>query len=245
MEKLHCRDQRNDNTSDQRYTNRDLIKPSPILHTLTEETCSKAPSAFWTADSSTHNTGCTCPIVPPDHLLLDRSHNIAPLISRWELHKYKNCWNKSFRNSKILTLLCQQFSNLLISQQEMSGPRLGALSNNRWSGDISWVAREFSANFVTPFTSLARGGGGEGLFDQRCSTSWFSWLLFDRFAQLPSCDSITRPGWKHWKGPGEETNSWLGYPPIAVQDPSERIMIIISPCLSTFLVLQSCISDVL
>jgi hypothetical protein len=35
---------------------------------------------------------------------------------------------KSFRTSKILTLLYQQFSNLLISQRDMSGPNLGALS---------------------------------------------------------------------------------------------------------------------
>ncbi len=44
---------------------------------------------------------------------------------------FKNGRNKIFRTSKILTLLYQQFSNLLISQQDMSGPRLGALSNNR------------------------------------------------------------------------------------------------------------------
>ncbi len=50
------------------------------------------------------------------------------------LTKFKNCWNKSFRTSKILTLLYLQFSNSLISQRDMSGPRLGALSNNRWSG---------------------------------------------------------------------------------------------------------------
>ncbi len=31
-------------------------------------------------------------------------------------------------------LLYQQFSNLFISQRNMSGSRLGALSNNRWSG---------------------------------------------------------------------------------------------------------------
>jgi hypothetical protein len=74
-------------------------------------------------------------ILPPDHLLLDRSPNIGPLKSRWELGKFKNCWNKIFRTSKILTLLYQQFSNLLIFQRDMSGPRLGALSNNRWSGD--------------------------------------------------------------------------------------------------------------
>jgi hypothetical protein len=67
-----------------------------------------------------------CPVSP----------NIGPLISRWELHKFKNCWNKNFRTSKILTLLYQQFLNLLIYQHDMSGPRLGALSNNRWSGGI-------------------------------------------------------------------------------------------------------------
>ncbi len=53
--------------------------------------------------------------LPPDHLLLDSAPNIGPLISLWELDKFKNCWNKSFRASKILTLLYQQFSNLLIS----------------------------------------------------------------------------------------------------------------------------------
>ncbi len=72
--------------------------------------------------------------VPRNRLLLDRFPNIGPLISRWELDKFKNCWYKSFRTSKILTLLYQQFSNVLISQRDMSGPRLGALSNNRWSG---------------------------------------------------------------------------------------------------------------
>jgi hypothetical protein len=48
-------------------------------------------------------------IVPPDHLLLDRSPNIGPLISRLEVVKFKNCLNKSFRTFKILTLLYQQF----------------------------------------------------------------------------------------------------------------------------------------
>ncbi len=71
--------------------------------------------------------------LPHNHILLDSALNIGPLIACWELDKFKNCWNKSFRTSKILTLLYQQFSNLLISQY-MSGPRLGALSNNRWSG---------------------------------------------------------------------------------------------------------------
>ncbi len=68
--------------------------------------------------------------VPPDHLFLDRSPNIGPLISRSKLDKFKNCWNKSFRTSKILTLLYELFSNLLIFQRDMSGRRLGALANN-------------------------------------------------------------------------------------------------------------------
>jgi hypothetical protein len=72
-------------------------------------------------------------VLTPDHLLSDRSPNIGPLISCWELDKFKNCRYKSFRTSKILTLLYQQFSNLLISQRDMSGPRLEALSNNGWS----------------------------------------------------------------------------------------------------------------
>ncbi len=76
--------------------------------------------------------------VPPDHLFLDRSFNIGPLIYRWELGKFKSCWNKSFRTSKIRKLLHHQFSNLLISQRDISGPRLGALSNNRWSEGI-WL----------------------------------------------------------------------------------------------------------
>ncbi len=78
--------------------------------------------------------------VPPDHLLLDSAPNIGPLISRWELDKFKNYWNKSFRTCKILTLLYQQFSNLLISQRDMSGPRLGSLSKNRWSGGYYWCS---------------------------------------------------------------------------------------------------------
>jgi hypothetical protein len=91
-------------------------------------------------------------IVPPDHLLLDRSPNIGPLISCWELDKFKNCWNKSFRTSKILTLLYQKFSNLLISQQAMSGPRLGALSNNRWSGGIYryFLTKRIEISRLTP-----------------------------------------------------------------------------------------------
>jgi hypothetical protein len=82
--------------------------------------------------------------IAPDHLLLDSVPNIGPFISRWEPDKFKNCWNKSFRTSKILTLLYQQFLNSLISQRDMSGTRLGALSNNRWSGGRCRVLMIFS-----------------------------------------------------------------------------------------------------
>ncbi len=86
--------------------------------------------------------------MPPDHLLLDRSPNIGPLIHCWELDKIKNCRNKSFRISKVLTLLYQQLSDLLISQRYISGPRLGALSNNRWSGGIMSIICIKRAKFL-------------------------------------------------------------------------------------------------
>ncbi len=84
-------------------------------------------------------------LIPHDHLLLDSAPNIGPLITCWELDKCKNCRNKSFRTSRILILLYQQFLNLLISQRYMSGPRLGALSNNRWSRGTIKFLYEYSA----------------------------------------------------------------------------------------------------
>jgi hypothetical protein len=29
-------------------------------------------------------------MIPPDHLLLDGAPNLGPLISRWEINKFKN-----------------------------------------------------------------------------------------------------------------------------------------------------------
>ncbi len=72
--------------------------------------------------------------LPPDHLLLDRSPNLGPHISRWEINKFENCWYTSVRILEVLKLLFQQFLNVSSSQRNMSGPVLGALSNNRWSG---------------------------------------------------------------------------------------------------------------
>ncbi len=71
--------------------------------------------------------------VPPDHLLLDSAPNLGPLISPWEINKFENCWYKSVRILEVLNLLFQQFLNLSSSQRDMSGPIIGALSNNRWS----------------------------------------------------------------------------------------------------------------
>ncbi len=72
--------------------------------------------------------------VPADHLLLDSALNLGPLISRWEINKFENCSYKSVRILEVLKFLFQQFMNLSSSQRDMSGPILGALSNNRWSG---------------------------------------------------------------------------------------------------------------
>jgi hypothetical protein len=70
-------------------------------------------------------------ILTPDHLLLDSAPNVGPLISRWEINNFENCWYKSVRILEVLKLLFQQFLNLKSSQRDMSGPILGDLSNNR------------------------------------------------------------------------------------------------------------------
>jgi hypothetical protein len=71
-------------------------------------------------------------LVPPGNLLLDSVPNLGPLISRWEINKFENCWYKSVRILEVLKLSFQQFLNLSSSQRDMSGPILGTLSNNRW-----------------------------------------------------------------------------------------------------------------
>ncbi len=80
--------------------------------------------------------GVKCKVLH-DHLLLDRALNLGPLISRWEITKFQNCWYKSVRFLEVLKLLFHQFLNLSRSQRDMSGPRLGDLSNNRGSGVCS------------------------------------------------------------------------------------------------------------
>jgi hypothetical protein len=72
--------------------------------------------------------------VPPEHLLLDSAPNLGPLIYRWEINKFENCWYKSVRSLEVVKLSFQQILNLSSSQRDMSGPMLGNLSNNRWLG---------------------------------------------------------------------------------------------------------------
>jgi hypothetical protein len=86
--------------------------------------------------------------VTPDHLLLDSAPNLGPLISRWEINKFENCWYNSVRSLEVLKLLFQQFLNLVSSQWDISGPILGALSTNRWSrGFVKASNLELHGNF--------------------------------------------------------------------------------------------------
>ncbi len=54
----------------------------------------------------------------PDHLLLDSTPNLGPLISCWEINSFENCWYKSVRIIEVLKLLFQQFLNLSSSQRD-------------------------------------------------------------------------------------------------------------------------------
>ncbi len=72
--------------------------------------------------------------VPPDHLLLYWSPNIGPLVSHWVLDKFKIVQTKALEPLKSWHFCISNFWNFFISQEDMSGPRLGALSNNRWLG---------------------------------------------------------------------------------------------------------------
>jgi hypothetical protein len=45
---------------------------------------------------------------PRSPLLLDSAPNLGPLISRWEINKFENCWYKIVRILEVLKLLFQQ-----------------------------------------------------------------------------------------------------------------------------------------
>jgi hypothetical protein len=48
-------------------------------------------------------------VVPPNHLLMDSAPNLGPLIFRWEINKFEDCWYESVRILEVLKLLFQQF----------------------------------------------------------------------------------------------------------------------------------------
>jgi hypothetical protein len=64
---------------------------------------------------------------------------IRPLISRWEVDRFKNSRNKSFRTFKFLTLSYQQILNFNFNFRPR--PRLGALFIDRWSEGTNQINR--------------------------------------------------------------------------------------------------------
>ncbi len=94
--------------------------------------------------------------IHPDHLLLVSAPNLGPIISRWEINEFENCWYKSVRILEVLKLLFQQYLNFSSSQRDMSGPILGVLSDNMWSGGIAYVARCGTSPMILPVNVCLR-----------------------------------------------------------------------------------------
>ncbi len=90
---------------------------------------------------------CSLPAnkVPPDHVLLDSAPNL-----------------------EVLKLLFQQFLNLSTSQRDISGPILGALSNNRCPGGTSLRFEAFSKVSSPHFPSFS---SPPGVLMPRCVSS--------------------------------------------------------------------------
>jgi hypothetical protein len=95
-------------------------------------------------------------LVPPDHLLLDSSPNLRPLISCWEINKFENWWYKSVRNLEVLKLLFPQFLKFSSFQRDMSGPKLEDMSKNRWSFPFMVRAMNIWQNYAQTMLSINR-----------------------------------------------------------------------------------------
>ncbi len=98
-------------------------------------------SYIWTCSLLTRETGILCITVPSDHLVLDSAPNLGPLISRWEINKFKNCWYKSVR------ILEEAFVSAIfefVKVPIMSGPILGDLAVQ-----YSVIGGTFIARFVS------------------------------------------------------------------------------------------------
>ncbi len=121
--------------------------------------------------------------VPSIHniLILDRSPNLGPLMSRWEINNFKSRWYKSVKILEVLKLLFQQFLNLSSSQQDMSGPRLWDLSNNRILGST-----KVSSSLTSSFALQRKVCHGHDESGQRRYESRFG--------------STRRDEWSCWKG---------------------------------------------
>ncbi len=59
------------------------------FESLSREYRERRNDTLWRA--TTPDTTSIRSKLPPDHLLLDSAPNIGPLISCWELDKFKNC----------------------------------------------------------------------------------------------------------------------------------------------------------
>ncbi len=105
------------------------------ITSLSEHRIASKDNVFIVKKTYLYQYSCVLVQYTPDHLLLDNSApNFGPLIFRWEINKFGDCWYKRVRILEVLELLFQQFLNLSSSQRDMSDPILGDLSNNRWSG---------------------------------------------------------------------------------------------------------------
>ncbi len=137
-------------------------------------------------------------VIPPNYLSLDSDPNLGPLISRWEINKFENCWYKSVRILEFLKLLFQQFLNLSSSQRDMSGPILGDLSNNRWSGGIT-VAQDVCVVTKDEIYEEKKYKYQHDL--RRKKKTSLSWNKVN----LPSVSAKIRPWWRRRPSTGGQT----------------------------------------
>jgi hypothetical protein len=155
-------------------------------------------------------------LYPPKHLLLDSVPNLGPHISCWEINKFKNYWHKRVGILEVLKLLLHQFLNLSSSQRDMSGPRLGALSKNRWSGGTFLLVVKLSFWILTPpgHQSVALWQTMGGKWTCICTVfqshlRHWPWSEFSRFINLdagslfsisPKCDELDDRLQLDWSG---------------------------------------------
>ncbi len=111
----------------------------------------------------------------PRSPIIGQCPNLGPLISRWEINKFENCWYKSIRILGVLKPLFQQFLNLSTSLRAMSGPILGGLSNSRWSGGRALRKNRKGSDGIGDFIfSLSQQLADSSFYLSRSAGGW--WL---------------------------------------------------------------------